>query len=330
MSEDLKNLDDKWAQRFARLEAILLSKSFAVPVEPVKKPAAVVTSEQPFFDPGASSSMMPVTQPAEAFTGASPVQATRDVTATQPVEASSTRGKSAATMTSTQPVEAPCASTDVQPASTGSKDGSTVDQSLTSTRTVTDITGVSDSEDEMASELESPAAESDREFFSDRDPVREHKLHQEHSEEANYRETMRGRRSFMGWHQIPDFDSSSSSMDNNPFAGSRTQPTGEVSIKLPADDWLCRNLEKLNLTIVEGYPSRNAETAGLLRDQFVKTPRTSRCYDMHTNKKDASTSKVLYWSQDPTKLKSAFSRVATHSLPSAPASQFINKDTLRH
>ena len=50
-SEDLKNLDDKWAERFARLEARLLSKSFAVPVEP----AEVITSQKPFFDPGAST-----------------------------------------------------------------------------------------------------------------------------------------------------------------------------------------------------------------------------------------------------------------------------------
>ena len=46
-SDDLKSLDNKWAQTFARLEAMLLAKSFAVPVEPVKKPAAAVTS--PFF-----------------------------------------------------------------------------------------------------------------------------------------------------------------------------------------------------------------------------------------------------------------------------------------
>ena len=43
-SSDLKSLDKKWSQRFARPEAMLLAKSFAVPVEPVKKPAAVVTS----------------------------------------------------------------------------------------------------------------------------------------------------------------------------------------------------------------------------------------------------------------------------------------------
>ena len=37
-SDDLKSLDEKWCQRFAGLEAMLLSKSFAVPIEPVKKP----------------------------------------------------------------------------------------------------------------------------------------------------------------------------------------------------------------------------------------------------------------------------------------------------
>ena len=47
------------------------------------------------------------TQAAEVFTGASHVQATGDVTATQPGEAPSTRGDSAATMTATRPVEAP-------------------------------------------------------------------------------------------------------------------------------------------------------------------------------------------------------------------------------
>ena len=43
-SDDLRSLDDKWSQMFARLEAMLLAKFFTVPVEPVKKPNAVVTS----------------------------------------------------------------------------------------------------------------------------------------------------------------------------------------------------------------------------------------------------------------------------------------------
>ena len=52
-TEDLKQLDDKWAERFSRLEAMLLAKTFTVPVEPVVKPASDVTpSQKPFFDPG--------------------------------------------------------------------------------------------------------------------------------------------------------------------------------------------------------------------------------------------------------------------------------------
>ena len=35
---------------------MLVSKTFAVPVEPVKKPSSVVTSDQPFFDPGTFTS----------------------------------------------------------------------------------------------------------------------------------------------------------------------------------------------------------------------------------------------------------------------------------
>ena len=75
-------------------------------------------------------------------------------------------------------------------------------------------------------------------------------------------------------------------------------------------------MEKLNLTVAEGYPSRNTETAGLLRDQFVKPPTSSKWYDTHTDKKDS-------------KLNSVFSRVARHSLPAAPHSRALSQDILR-
>ena len=115
-------------------------------------------------------------------------------------------------------------------------------------------------------------------------------------------------------------------MDDNPFAGARVKTTGKVSVKLPVDEWLCRKLEKLNLTIAEGYPSRNSETSGLLRDQFVKTPRSSKWYDMHANKKDAAPTVVGDRSPEPSKLNSMFSRVARRSLPSAPASRTFSQD----
>ena len=90
-----------------------------------------------------------------------------------------------------------------------------------------------------------------------RDLTRDESTDKELSEVASYRETMRGVRSFMGWHKVPEFESVSSS-DDNPFAGSGVQPTGKVSVKLPVDDWLCKKMEKLNLTITEGYPARNS------------------------------------------------------------------------
>ena len=84
-SDDLKSLDEKWSERFSRLEASLLNKLFAMPVRPVNS-SAVVTREHPFFDPGASSSVMSTGLVTEG-TGSSLVQTTGEaaqLTATQP------------------------------------------------------------------------------------------------------------------------------------------------------------------------------------------------------------------------------------------------------
>ena len=124
---------------------------------------------------------------------------------------------------------------------------------------------------------------------------REDTSDQDLSEDATYRETIRGVRSFMGWHDIPEFDRVSSS-DDNPFSG---------------------------------YPSRNAETYGLLQDQFIKPPRSSKWYDMHTNKNDSDFSTVCAWSQEPAKLNSTFSRVARRSLQVAPPSRTFTQEMLR-
>ena len=73
----------------------------------------------------------------------------------------------------------------------------------------------------------------------------------------------------MGWKQVLEFESSASSLDDNPFACTRTQPTG----KLPADEWLCRKIEKWNITVTKGYPTFASETAGLSRDHFIRFPK---------------------------------------------------------
>ena len=218
-----------------------------------------------------------------------------------------------------QPPQAPGAGPNVLPTGT---DTMQLDQSLPGVRT-DEFAGESESEAEMDRELASPAS------FNAQGELPGDSTDQDLSEEANYRETIRGVRSFMGRHQIPDFDSASSSLDVNPFAGSRVKPTGKVSVKLPVDEWLCRKFERLNVTVAEGYPSRNTETAGLLRDQFVKPPRSPKWYDMHTDKKDSASTTVCNWSLEPAKLNSTFSRVARRSFPSAPASRTFSQDSLR-
>ena len=196
--------------------------------------------------------------------------------ATQPVEAPGAG-------TATQSVEAPGAGPEVLLTGTGNA-ALYVDHTFTGGKTV-DITGGSESDEDLQSEPGSPVDSNVQGESPDRDLTRDESADQELSEEASYRETIRGVKSFMGWLQIPDFYSVSSSNDN-PF-------TGKVSVKLPVDDWLCRKMENLNFTITEGYPSRNAETVGLLRDQFVKSPMSSRWYDMHTDKKDSGRTSVF-------------------------------------
>ena len=152
---------------------------------------------------------------------------------------------------------------------------------------------------------------------------------QELGAEQTYRETIRGVRSFTGWNQFPPFDSASSSPDDNSFAGTRAQQPGKVSVKVPVDGWLYRKFEKLNVTVQEGYLSHASETAGLNRDQFIKPRKTLHWYDMFSDKKAFSRSKVHTWTNEPANLNSSFSRIANRSLPTAPASRPVSQDTLR-
>ena len=152
------------------------------------------------------------------------------------------------------------------------------------------------------------------------------------SEEQSYRETMRGIRSYMGWTHIPDIDSNAGTSDDNPFAGPKLQTPGKVSVQLPTDEWLCRKLAKLNLTLTDGYPSRSAEAGGLQRDQFLKPPRfQAKWYSCHSQQKSDTTETVISWSTDSSKLNSAYRRIARQAgiATSPPKSRPISQETLR-
>ena len=242
---------------------MLLAKTFTVPAEPVVKPASDVTPiQKPFFDPGATTSNLPVENSLHVEkSGPCLDQATGNAveemqTATQPLGAP---GAGIAT----QPVQAPGSFPEVQPTGEG------------------DLSAASDGEADQLSVTGSLDGDIHRDWSADRDDP-----DSESTEEANYREMMRGVRSFMNWHKVPEFETVSSTADDNPFAGGHVQPTGKVSVSV--DDWLCRKMSRDNLTVKEGYPTRNTDNTGLLRDQFIKTPRSSRWYRMHAEKDNES------------------------------------------
>ena len=235
-SDELKSLDDKWSERFSRLEAMLINQSFAVPVRPVTS-ASVVPREHPFFDPGASTSVMSsegtgnvatqltATQPPLGVPG---TEAERDgvESATHPVQ-----GPGTSTVLATQPLLVPGAGPEILPAGVET----TLHNQSPLIGQESDVARQSDSEAELDGEPSSPAS------IHCQGDLPDTATDQDLSEDANYRETIRGVRSFMNWHHIPDYDNSAASMDDNPFAGSRVKTTGKVSVKLPVDEWLCKN-----------------------------------------------------------------------------------------
>ena len=131
------------------------------------------------------------------------------------------------------------------------------------------------------------------------------------SEEQSYRETMRGIRSYMSWNHIPDIDSGATTSEDNPFAGPKLHTPGKVSVNLPTDEWLCRKMSKLNITLVQGYPTRTSEAGGLLRDQFVRPPKSQqKWYGFHANPKKDSDQSVSSWDTGSSKLNSTYLRIA--------------------
>ena len=145
---------------------------------------------------------------------------------------------------------------------------------------------------------------------------------------------MSGIRLFMGWGHIPEVDTAASKSEDNPFAGPKAQPTGKIAVSMPTDEWLCNKMGKLNLTLTEGYPSRSSEAGGLLKDQFVRAPKSqAKWYNFVPNRpsgdQDAKT--VHTWSTDASKVNSTYSRIAKAAgiASTAPPSRQISQDNLR-
>ena len=302
----IAELDQKWSDRFNRLEALLMARS----LEPAftsnvkvklthSPPASVENVSEPFIRPSTelpgSGSSAAKHQPTSKAKTSRPTSATKfpgtssSAVKHQPTSQTQTSrptssskfpgsGSSAAKhqltsqTSSSQPTPALHSGTD--PSTTTSKldshrphidRPSAADRPLSSDPTDTGSSNLHRSRRDRISCLSSNAGSD----LADRPPLdlytEEGELSNDQdqtvtdqdqpvSEEQNYIDTMQGIPSFMGWSHIPDIDSTATTSEDNPFAGPKTVAPGKVSVKMPTEEWLCRKLGKLNLTLVEGYP----------------------------------------------------------------------------
>ena len=138
-------------------------------------------------------------------------------------------------------------------------------------------------------------------------------------------------RSYMGWSNIPELDSATTGSDDNPFSGLKSSTPGKVSVQMPTEDWLCEKLSKLNITLVEGYPSRSSEAGGLMMDQFLRPAKSqSKWYGLSSDHK-GDPAAVSTWCTGACKLNSSYSRIARQSgiTSTHPTSRRISQETLR-
>ena len=264
-------LDQKWSDPFNRLEALLLARTLDQPqqeptfgtvkVVPAHSPPASVIRSEPFIRPTNQAA----SQAADRRSGSTDRPSTSTTT-----DPPTSRSQSDRQQLSDRPTASDRPSTSIsnafQPTRKISSSESDSD-SVVSDRPPVDIFV---EEGELSDELDATATDPDH----------------SPSEEQSYKETMRGIRSFMGWTHIPDMDTITGSSKDYPFAGPKLQTPGKISVQLPTDEWLCRKLSKLNLTLTDGYPSCSAEAGGLQRDQFLKPPRSqAKWYGCHPQQK---------------------------------------------
>ena len=218
-NQKLEVMEQRWSDRFNRLEALLLAKTLdreptfsTVKVTPTHAPPATAISAEPFLKPSGqpSSSSQPLHQPAASMSPAT--------------DLADTVAASKAGSDSSQPPH--------RPGTSRTTDQPTKRSFSTAFDTRKD-TSSSDSDSEGARSDRPPVDLYPEEGeLSDDQEVSFTDPDQSLSEEQSYRETMRGIRSYMGWTHVPDIDSGTKTSDDNPFAGPKLQTPGKVSMNM--------------------------------------------------------------------------------------------------
>ena len=213
--DKLEAMDLKWSEHFSRLEAFFLSKSlegsqptFQTVKMPAKvPPASAVKVSEPFLPP--QSVDRPASRPGLCTDQASVPRSDRPQNTD--IHQPTNRTPSQHSPTRSHPVPGPSGLQSGQNTDIEMDTDSDSDPVHPPTGQIVEEGDFSDPDNDL------PTAESDQAL----------------SEEQSYRETVRGIRSFMGWNHVPDIDNASSATDDNPFAVSKPQPLGRISVKLP-------------------------------------------------------------------------------------------------
>ena len=309
-------MEQKWSDRFNRLEALLLAKTLdweptfsTVKVAPTHAPPATAISSEPFIRP-----------PGQPSSSSQPPAASMSPATGPTISVPASKAGS----DSSQPAHRPGTSkTTDQPAKRSFSTAFDTRRDTSSSESDSDST----SSDRPPIDLYPEEGElSDDPEVSLTDPD------QSLTEEQSYRETMRGIRSYMGWTHVPDMDSGTKTSDDNPFDGPKLQTPGKVSVNLPVDEWLSNKLSKLNLTLVQGYPSRTTEAGSLQRDQFVRPAKSqSKWYGVHSESKKDTSSTAKTWNTGSSRINSPYLRIARQAgiASNPPLSRPISQESLR-
>ena len=300
-AEQFSLMNDKWAEQFARVEALLSRGNvFSTPKMAVNPSSSkAVPSDSPFIAPAARPTgpvESPAVQEAVVKSGEDKPKKTKDkkhkksvkiadkpVPLDKPVPALGTSGPESVTQATVQKKAPPASSVTLTPEDdqTGSAGDLFLAKSATSS-SASAFPGTFNLPPEPDDiDFDDPLAGSDVSSVhsdSDEGEISSDTLeHPEQTEEMNYRETVRSVRSFMGWTHIPDFESDLNEPDksNNPWKGKNPKRPARISVEMPPDDWLCQKLERLNTVVAEGYPSRAQDSAGLKKRPVCEDPQVT-------------------------------------------------------
>ena len=348
--EKFSALEDKWADRFNRLEALLLARSIEptfssdVRVTPDHPPPGNVSRDsEPFFHPtdksldisqctgpDSSAALQPSAgklHSEHASQGSSTIKRTGpDIIASQQKSAGKLKSKvNIATQGRTGPDTASQKHKSTGKPSSDSHRPSTLpaetsdhppsDRPLSSTGSFspTPQTGRKDSISSLDSDTQSQLSDTPPvELFVEEGDLSDD---QEFDQELPTSEEQTYRETMRGIRSFMGWShipdmDSSNPSDDNPFAGPKAPAPSKISVQMPTEDWLCRKLAKLNLNMTEGYPSRTTEAGSLPMDHFLRPPKPQTKWYGLYSDQQLDPATVTSWHTGPAKLNNSFERIA--------------------